>query len=408
MRSTSVSKKSPGIFLHAIAYENLKKKSFIRFADLKIFSVIIFITLFSLLIIYVIIRENIFFKVIALTFFVFILVSISIYLFRNNYFISPLSIVLPVIFQFVSFLITDFTIQSREKLFIKKMFEHYVSAELLKEILKNPKIVKLGGEKRTVTVLFLDIESFTEISEKLRAEDVVSMLNDVFGELTQVIMEEEGYIDKYEGDAIMAFWNAPIASRTHFSLAVRAGLRCLKKLRNEINENLKNKGFRPLNIRVGINTGEAVVGNVGSRKRFDYTVIGDTVNLSSRLESINKIYGTNIIVSESTYENVTNNNPEDFLFRKLDVVKVRGRGKSVKIYEVIGFKNEVDENMKSLVKEYEKGFAYYLKGDFEIALKVFENLKNFDRPSETMYQRLSYLIKKPPEKWDGVFVMKEK
>ncbi len=285
---------------------------------------------------------------------------------------------------------------------------HYVSRELLEEILKSPQLVKIGGERKIITVMFSDIASFTSISEKLKPEEVVSILNRLLEDMSNIIMNEHGYIDKYEGDAIMAFWNAPVSVENHATCAIKAAIECHEKLKREINPSLEKLGFNPLNMRFGINTGEAVVGNIGSRKRFDYTAIGDSVNLASRLEGINKVYGTNIIISEYTKEYAERESPNKFVFRELDYVRVKGKQKPVRIYEVTGFKEAVSAEKIRIIEQYEKALFYYRRGDFKKAKKILEKIAEKDRPSEVLLKRCLHLFKNPPATWDGIFTMTTK
>jgi adenylate cyclase len=208
------------------------------------------------------------------------------------------------------------------------MFSNYVSKSIVEELLKHPEKLELGGEDKNITVLFSDIRGFTTLSEKLTPQSLVSHLNDYLTAMTDIIFKYEGTLDKYVGDEIMAFWNAPVEQQNHPELACMAALEMMQKLK-ELNEEWTED--KKLNIGIGLNTGVMTVGNMGSKSRMDYTLMGDSVNLGARLEGTNKIYGTNIIISEYTHENVK----DKFICRELDTIRVKGKNKPVQIYEVL-------------------------------------------------------------------------
>ena len=292
-------------------------------------------------------------------------------------------------------------VKSQQARFLKSAFGTYLSEKLLDVIIKDPSRLKLGGEKKEVTVLFSDIRGFTSLSEKLKPEVLVELLNHYLTPMTEIILKNEGTLDKYIGDAIMALWNAPLDVEDHPKKALYTGYQMLTKLK-EINQFfMKKYGFR-LNIGIGINTGDVVVGNMGSEKRFDYTAIGDTVNLASRLEGLNKIYQTNLLFSEFTYEKV-NFNELPFIAVDVDFVRVKGKEQPVKIFTILE-KSEESEKMKEI---YEGALKDYREGNFAEAMKKFNLIKSFP-PACTMLKRCEELLKAPPEKWDGVFTAKTK
>lgn len=304
-----------------------------------------------------------------------------------------------------------------EKRQIKNAFAHYVSPVLVDEIAKNPAALKLGGKREQITVLFTDIVGFTTLSEQLTPEDTVALLNDYLTTMTEIIFEYHGTLDKYQGDAIMALFGAPLEDPQHAVNAVNAGLsmrRALTALHEKWNA-IPNLPFKneliQLDFRVGIGTGPAVVGNVGSQKRFDYTAIGDIVNLGSRLESLNRKYGTRIIVDKGTFTTITQgNNP--FIFRKLDVVRVKGKKIQTEIFEVLGTNEMVTPQMKSMLDEFESGRINYLERNFIGAREHFEACSaRFpdDGPSQIYKNRCDFFLRKqPPRDWDGVVNLDEK
>jgi adenylate cyclase len=230
--------------------------------------------------------------------------------------------------------------------FIRNTFSKFVSQDIVEELLNNPDAIALGGSRREVTVFFSDVRGFTTISERLTPEELVQLLNEYLSEMTELIIDYKGTIDKYMGDAIMAFWGAPIPNDDHAYYACVAALAQAKKLK-ELQERWSERNIPVLNIGIGINSGPAVVGNMGSSRRMDYTLMGDTVNLGSRLEGITKIYGVQICISEFTYERV-----KDRVYaRELDLVRVKGKLEPVRIYELMGLVNEEDfERLKSSKK----------------------------------------------------------
>jgi len=207
----------------------------------------------------------------------------------------------------------------RDRTFIRNAFAKYVPEKVVGQLLNNPKLLRLGGEERVVTVLFSDIEGFTTISEGMKPAKLAKLLNEYLTEMTNIVMDEGGIIDKYEGDAIMAEFGVPLPFDNHADKAVRCGLRMLKRLA-EMRQTWKKEGLPEFRCRVGINTGPMVVGNMGSDQVFDYTVLGDAVNLASRLEGANKLYGTYLMISEFTHSNLS---PGVFKSRVLDVIKVK-------------------------------------------------------------------------------------
>lgn len=311
----------------------------------------------------------------------------------------------PVFAIFVAYLTVmayrNFT-EFSEKRKIKNAFSHYVSKDLVEKIANAPEEASLGGEKRNISVLFLDIENFTGISESLKPQEVVTLINFYFDALSKLIMDHKGTVDKFEGDAIMAIFGAPIESPDHANQACLTAI----SIREKMSELNKNSGYN-LNIRIGICTGEAIVGNMGSRERFDYTAIGDTVNTASRLEGVNKFYETKIMVSESTKIESQNT----FFFRQIDTVCLKGKTQKLAIYELMGLNENVSEDGKMVVKDFEIALKKFANGNFadsEIDLqKILLKLPN-DGPAKTLLKRIFDFKSNPPENWDGVTKFSEK
>ena len=225
----------------------------------------------------------------------------------------------------------NFARENRLKLQIKKQFEHYLEPKMVKKLQKNPNLLKLGGETKELTFLFCDIRGFTPLSEKYKSNpaDLTRVINKFLTPMTDIIMKNNGTIDKYMGDCIMAFWNAPIDTANHKELAINSALQMIDKLK-ELNNNNGFGDNNNINIGIGINTGKCIVGNMGSEQRFDYSVIGDSVNLASRLEGVSKNYDATLVVGEDTYKNISTL----YKFKKLDEVTVKGKSNKVTIYTI--------------------------------------------------------------------------
>ncbi len=230
---------------------------------------------------------------------------------------------------YVGIILYRFFSEEKEKKYIRKTFGHYLSPHVMDEILKDPTRLKLGGEKQHLTVLFSDIRGFTTLSEKLAPEEIVCVLNEYLSDMVKDVFNNDGTLDKFIGDAVMAFWGAPIAQNDHQLKAVRCAIDMVRSLR-ALQKKWQEEGKPIFHIGIGINTGDMVVGNMGSMDRMDYTVIGDNVNLGARLEGLNKEYGTEIIISETTYDSVKDSISANYLGE----VKVKGKEKAVKIYGV--------------------------------------------------------------------------
>jgi len=242
---------------------------------------------------------------------------------------SSIAIIMTIVWTHLIY--NNFARENRLKLQIKKQFEHYLEPKMVKKLQQNPDLLKLGGETKELTFLFSDIRGFTPLSEKYQSNpaDLTKVINKFLTPMTNIIMKNGGTIDKYMGDCIMAFWNAPIDTANHKELAIKTALEMIEKLK-ELNNNNGFGDNNEINIGIGINTGKCIVGNMGSEQRFDYSVIGDSVNLASRLEGVSKNYDATLVVGEDTYRDIS----KLYNFKKLDDVQVKGKSNKVSIYTV--------------------------------------------------------------------------
>lgn len=298
-----------------------------------------------------------------------------------------------------------FFVESRGKRQLAGLFGQYVPPELVDEMSKDPDAFSLEGESRELTVLFSDVRGFTTISEGLDPKELSFLMNEFLTPMTHVIHHNRGTIDKYMGDAIMAFWGAPLHDADHASHAVKAGMEMIERL-NALQNEFSARGWPEIKIGVGLNTGEMTVGNMGSEFRMAYTVMGDAVNLGSRLESLTKNYGVYMIVSEFTKDKA----PE-FLYRELDVVRVKGKDKPVAIYEPICLQGQEDKAIKDELKLYRETLKLYRTQNWDLAELQFLNLhKMSTRYLYQMYaERVAHFRQNPPgQDWDGVFTFQTK
>lgn len=296
-------------------------------------------------------------------------------------------------------LAANYCVEGRQKAFIKQAFKHYLSSHVIEQILHDPQALQLGGEKRELTIMFTDLAGFSSFSERLGPVELTALLNDYLTEMTDIIMDEGGTLDKYEGDAIIAFWNAPLTQPDHAVRACRAVLRCQRRL-EALRQTYVERTGAELRMRVGLNTGEVVVGNMGSTQRFNYTILGDAANLAARLEGANKVFGTETMISEDTWRLAES----EFRGRKLADLRVVGRKNATTVYEMTGLASEPEPSEWAI---FSKGLDLFRAGDFAGAAASFSTLP--DDPAARHYvQRCDALIDQPPKDWDGVWELTSK
>lgn len=297
--------------------------------------------------------------------------------------------------------------EEKEKLQIRSVFKHYVAENVVDSVLKDPEGLSFGGQRKNLTVLFSDIRSFTTYSEKYTPEEVVSILGEYLTEMVDVILRYRGMLDKFVGDEVMAVFGAPLHLDNHAEMACRTALDMIRTL-DRLKEKWREEGRETFDIGIGVNTGDMIVGNLGSKQIFDYTVIGDSVNLGARLEGINKVYPTanNIIISEFTRDALG----DGLLTRELDSVRVKGKAKPVAIYELIGEK-EVIVYPEEFLDHYNGGLRAYKVQEWDEAINHLKQavLIKDDEVSKMYLKRCRHFVKNPPGmEWDGVFTLKTK
>jgi adenylate cyclase len=340
---------------------------------------------------------------------IFGIFQFSVLAFTNgNSYINIVNPSLAVVFSYVGTIVYQYLSERQQKALIKNVFSHYISPAVVNELVANPEKAALGGDKRELTAFFSDIAGFTTISESLTPEKLVELLNEYLDEMTEIIIKTGGTLDKYEGDAIMAFWGAPIPQKDHAYRACQAALEMQRRL-NEMRPEWKKRGRPELEVRCGLNTGWMIVGNMGGKDRFDYTIIGDSVNLASRLEGANKQYNSKIMISEFTYKHVEGK----VAVRELDLIQVKGKTEPIKVYELLGLSDlKLTPEQKEAMELYQEGLKLYRSRNWEEAIAYMNQAFQLD-PScyvaQVYAQRASlYQLNPPPEEWNGVFVMTTK
>ncbi len=397
---------TPGVESHANVINNLLSRQFYRHPP-EAAGYVVFLVLIILL--YGLGRLSPLLGGIGVIVTGFVYLCAAIIIFNRQMIIFPVSF--PLLFIFMGFAgqtLYQYAVSIKEKWMIHQAFTHYVPEKVVSEILADPSKLTLGGEERVVTVLFSDIVGFTSIAEKMKPVHLVALLNEYLSEMSDIILANNGIIDKFEGDAIMAEFGMPVYSGNHAFQACMAALEMQARLK-ELREKWAAEGRPQIYVRIGINTGEVIVGNLGSKTVFDYTVLGDSVNLGARLETANKTYGTEILISENSYAEVKN----DIVFRMLDNVLVMGKNEPIRIFEPICHNDTpLSDEMQQLLPLFEKGFHSYQQQQWEIAKAHFMQclkINAHDRPSMTYLIRCQDFQNNPPAKdWDGVWIMQTK
>lgn len=396
----SATKPMPGVEIHASILNNLIDQDYIKTLPFT-FNLLILYALIIVLVASIIwssFRVNIPFTAIIL---ISIIIS-GLYLFAEFRFWIP-----TFEFVFISFLTSFVTYsvkyanESYHRRKIRSAFDLYVQKELVEEVLKKPEMLRLGGQRKDLTILFSDLAGFTTISEDNEPEDLVKFLNIYLSEMTDIILNNRGTLDKYIGDAIMAFWGAPLPDEEHAYLACKSVLEMELKIK-ELGDKLSISGMPFPLVRYGVNTGSVVVGNMGSNNRFNYTVMGDNVNLAARLEPANKIFGTQILISESTQTLVKN----DFLTRMVALLQVKGKSNPIKIYELITKMDVANDKQHAFINTYQNALNLYFDRQWDSALDAFQKVNDLginDSVSNLYIEEIKgFKNQAPPKEWIGV------
>ena len=323
-------------------------------------------------------------------------------------YIESLAIITSLVLIFISITVARFILSEKDKNFLRKAFSTYLSGDIIDEIVKDPKKLALGGQEKELTAIFTDVRSFSTLSEKVTPTQLVYILNIYLSRMSDIVLENKGTIDKFEGDAIIAFYGAPVDNEQHARCALMSAIR-MKQAEVEINKYLLDRGEAPneLLTRIGINSGPMVVGNMGTEAKMNYTIMGNDVNLAARLEGVNKVYGTWILASESTF----NKAGPGFVGRRLDRVRVIGINTPVQLYN-IGLDEDTPDNVKEGVELFHDALDTYLSRDFESAMSKFKKVLTVlpeDPPTQVYMERARKLIiTGVPDEWDGVVNMTSK
>ncbi|MDR3144821.1 MAG: adenylate/guanylate cyclase domain-containing protein [Treponema sp.] len=324
-----------------------------------------------------------------------ILAGMGIGAYAAGYWVPVVAPMTGALLAFLAGTLYNYATEGSQRRFIKSAFSQYLSPAVIEQLLANPELLSLGGERREISIFFSDVQGFTSISEKLDPTQLTELLNDYLSFMTDTILDSGGTIDKYEGDAIIAFWNAPVSHADHAARALRASMSCQQKLAERQDFFEEKFGCRLL-TRIGLNTGFAVVGNMGSGKRFDYTMLGDSVNLAARLEGLNKQFGTYLMCTENTFEQA--GRAGTFFGRKLAQVAVVGKKEPVVVYEPMP--EAVFAERAEILRKFDEARDLFYTGDFAGALGRFEALSEADRPAFYYAEQCRYYREHPAE-WKG-------
>jgi adenylate cyclase len=404
LRVTPFSGTFPGVEVQATIMDNMLRGNFIRTPPFGLIIMLLVLVALAVMLGVVLPRFS------AAWAFIFTFIVIEAYV-GLNYFLFTrqglqLELFYPlglIVLVYLGVTMHRFLAEERERERIRKTFESYVAPAIVQEMLKHPEQLRLGGERREITVLFTDIRGFTSMSEHLDPEALVKLLHDFLNPMSNIIINQGGTIDKYMGDAIMALFGAPLIQAGHPRMACRAALEMVGSLA-ALNQTWAKQGRPPLKVGVGVNTGPVAVGNMGSDRLFDYTAIGDNVNLASRLEGLNKYYGTSILISDTTAKALNNG----FILRDVDLVRVKGKAQGIRIHELIG-EGEPDPEEARFLELYHQALSLYRQKRFHESLAPFAQALEL-RPADATCQHYVTLAQKhhetpPAADWEAVTTM---
>jgi len=424
LRHTPVNPMLPGVYFHMnMTHMLLEGKFYQPQADSTLYSWLILILGTSIILIVQAFGHAI------VDLFTTIFIVVAAYL-LDTYYLLPLGYEIKLFFCLFSILacyswntFLHFYLANKDKAFLKNAFGSYISPELIDEMYESGKAPKLGGDVGIRTAFFTDIQGFSTFSEKLSATQLVELLNEYLTAMTDILLHEGGTLDKYEGDAIIAFFGAPMPLEDHAARAFRVGCKMQERL-VELREKWIDEGdkwpqiVKDMRMRIGINSGEIVTGNMGSRDRMNYTMMGDSVNLAARLEEAAKQYGIFTKVSEYSLDLIEDK--KEFTFRELDTIRVVGKSEPVKVYEIMGRKEHIEDYEIEIGKKFTEALDLYKNQKWDEASVIFESLieeewkrvpelKHKTNPSKVYLERCEFFKENPPgEDWDGVYTLTEK
>ncbi|HWP49073.1 MAG TPA: adenylate/guanylate cyclase domain-containing protein [Candidatus Limnocylindrales bacterium] len=368
LKPTATSSVSTGIHIHATTLDNILRRNFIKpvnplFVVAAMFLVCLFISSAVLRTYALSVNLSVFFVSLFL-----ILLGLAV-LFKVTIYMEVMPILTSLGISFILVTAYSYATEGKQRFFYRKTFLQYMDRTVADYLLNNPDLIRPGGQLRRVTVFFADIAGFTTISEIMPSDKLAVQLHKVLNALTEVIIENHGVIDKYMGDCVMAFWGAPVTTHRDEINACTAAIECLEIL-DEINPSFRAEGLPEISFRIGLHSGDATAGNIGSDRLFNYTVIGDTVNLASRLESANKFFGTKILISEDTYKKTEGL----FFVRELGLIEVKGKTVPVKVFELIGKEENISPDQRQKVLDFHRGLTFYKDQKWYEAWEVFNHI----------------------------------
>ncbi|MCK5120220.1 MAG: adenylate/guanylate cyclase domain-containing protein [Candidatus Latescibacteria bacterium] len=408
LRSVPFSAQFPGVEIHANVLHTILSGDFLRKADFDVVALIVLLSAVLTGILALTLSPLYGGIGIVLCWMVYAYFSLFTMFEEHNFWLELTRPTLAVLFVYISAIVFRYLTEELEKRRVKGFFQTYVSPELVERMLEDPALAELGGRRQEVTVFFSDIAGFTTISEGMEPDELVPFLNEYLTAMTEIVLKYGGTVDKFEGDAVMAFFGAPVPLPNHALAACKVALEMQETL-GTLRKKWAEEGLPEVRIRIGLDTGDVVVGNMGSKDKMDYTVMGDHVNTASRLEGVNKMYGTAIMFSEHTYARVK----EEVIVRELDVTRVKGKNEALRIYELLALRSEgVSKEVQEKVERYTEALTLYRDRQWTAAEGAFRQIlegDSADGPSKTYAVRCRNYQENPPaEPWDGVWVMDTK
>ncbi len=395
LKSTPTDAIYPGVEIHATVLDNILNSDFLDNYSLYKSAIFIYFITFTTLLAYRF-YSNIYYSLSHTIFAMTTAIIFSIYLYYQNELLHLTVVFIAIIIASIWGFVSNYLHQISQKRFIKNAFGYYLSPQVINELVKDEESLKLGGKRETLTILFSDIEGFSSISTKLEPDQLSKLLNEYLEILGDTILKYGGTIDKYIGDAVVAFWNAPLSQSNHAMLAVTSALEAQEILKSK-NEYFSKKFGCEINTRYGIHTGEVIVGNMGTSKRFNYTFIGDNGNIAARLESANKQFGTYIMVSEDTLSQIDNPPPSKIVAN----IVVKGRDSAIKVFEPL-------DRLPTYIDDYTKAYNLFYSGDLKGAKEIFQSLSSIDVTSGKYLEIIDKLESKALMLQDGVLYLDEK